>query len=89
MDVPVAQWDSTVAWFITNYAGLYPLSFLVCTFCSLGRLWSKALTCIACRQVPNFVQTPVTSMVSLVNAEAATKNGWFLLSGDIQAHVVL
>lgn len=32
MDVPTAQWDTTVAWFIQNYAGLYPLRLLVDQF---------------------------------------------------------
>jgi hypothetical protein len=67
MDVPTKQWDSTVAWFIQNYAGLYPLSFIV----------------------DNVIHTPVTSLVSLVNAAAVAKPGWFLLSGDVQAHIPL
>lgn len=64
MDVPTKQWDSTVAWFIQNYAGLYPLSFIV----------------------DNVIHTPVTSLVSLVNAAAVTKGGFFLLSGDTAVH---
>ncbi|KAF5840860.1 bactericidal permeability-increasing protein [Dunaliella salina] len=32
MAVPTPQWDMTVAWFIQNYAGLYPLRQLVTTF---------------------------------------------------------
>lgn len=29
MMVPAPQWDQTVAWFIENYAGLFPLQSLV------------------------------------------------------------
>ncbi len=61
MPVSAAQWDNTVAWFIQNYAGLYPLQFLI----------------------EHFVQTPVTSLVSLVDAEAKTLPGWYALSGDV------
>jgi len=32
MAVPAPQWDMTVAWFIQNYAGLYPLRQLVTSF---------------------------------------------------------
>ena len=34
--------------------------------------------------VKQFVHTPVTSLVALVNAEGVAMEGWFGLSGDIQ-----
>jgi hypothetical protein len=34
--------------------------------------------------VNKFVQTPVTSLVSLTNAHGVTLDGWFALSGDVQ-----
>jgi len=64
MPVNPVQWDNTVAWFIQNYAGLYPLQFII----------------------NNFVHTPVTSLITLVNAQSATYDGWFALSGDVQLH---
>lgn len=64
MPVSAVQWDNTVAWFIQNYAGLYPLQFLI----------------------DHFVQTPVTSMVSMINAQSETYDGWFALSGDVVVH---
>ena len=30
--VPTLQWDNTVAWFVQNYGGLYPLHTLVDMF---------------------------------------------------------
>jgi len=60
--IPVIQWDRTVAWFVQNYAGLYPLHFLV----------------------DNFIHTPVTSMVGLINAKGSALERWFALASDIQ-----
>ena len=34
--------------------------------------------------VRQFVHTPVTSLVGLVNAQGVAMEGWFGLSGDIQ-----
>lgn len=64
MPINPLAWDNTVSWFIQNYAGLYPLQFLI----------------------TQFVQTPVTSLVSLVNAVSSTYDGWYGISGDVQLH---
>lgn len=64
MTVNPVTWDNTVSWFVTNYAGLYPLQFLI----------------------DHFVQTPVTSLVSLINTAADTYDGWFALGGDVLMH---
>lgn len=34
--------------------------------------------------VNQFVKTPVTSLVALVNANGVSLDGWFALSGDVQ-----